>query len=179
MLIWVQLVMGAFMWRACKNTLPTKNRLMAWAVGSGDCCALCGQSETSGHILWGCQYAKAVWSGTKIKLPWLQDPLNDFIDIVWETMNSHPQVDWTMFAMTAWSLWDNRNSVIHEGNVKVMGFWSGLRLIMLTKLNRRNNLNCGSPLRPHVLGLLLDRTGIRLTQMVWFSGTLGAVEVEW
>ena len=76
---------------------------------------MCGQSETSGHILWGCQYAKAVWSGTKIKLPWLQDPLNDFIDIVWETMNSHPQVDWTMFAMSAWSLWNNRNSVIHEG----------------------------------------------------------------
>ena len=69
----------------------------------------------------GCQYAKAVWSGTKIKLPWLQDPLNDFIDIVWETMNSHPQVDWTMFAMTAWSLWNNRNSVIHEGRCKGKG----------------------------------------------------------
>ena len=82
---------------------------------------MCGQSETSGHILWGCQYAKAVWSGTKIKLPWLQDPLNDFIDIVWETMNSHPQVDWTMFAITAWSLWNNRNSVIHEGKCKGNG----------------------------------------------------------
>ena len=82
---------------------------------------MCGQSETSGHILWGCQYAKAVWSGTKIKLQWPQDPLNDFIDIVWETMNSHPQVDWTMFAMTAWSLWNNRNSVIHEGKCKGNG----------------------------------------------------------
>ena len=109
------------MWRACKNILPTKDRLLARGVGSGDYCALCVQSETSGHILWGCQYAKEVWSGTKIKLPWLQDPLNDFVDIVWETMNSHPQVDWTMFAVTAWSIWNNRNSVIHEGKCKGIG----------------------------------------------------------
>ena len=93
-----------FMWRACKNILPTKNWLMTRGVGSEDCCALCGQSEASGYVLWRCHYAKAIWSGTKIKLPWLQDPLNEFIDIVWETLNSHLQVDWIMFAVTAWSL---------------------------------------------------------------------------
>ena len=91
---------------------------MARSVGSGDCCALCRQGETLGHILWGCQYAKAVWCGTKIKLPWLQDPLNDFVDIIWETMNSHSLVDWTMFVMTAWSIWNNRNTVIHKGKCK-------------------------------------------------------------
>lgn len=93
-----------FMWRACKNILPTKNRIMTRGMGREDCCALCGHSETSGHILWGCQYAKAVWSGTKIKLSWLQELLNEFIDIVWEKMESHPNVDWIMFAVIAWSL---------------------------------------------------------------------------
>ena len=57
-----------FMWRACKNILPTKNCLKASGVGLEDCCALCGLSETSGHILWGYKFAKTVWSATKIKL---------------------------------------------------------------------------------------------------------------
>ncbi|KAL0006735.1 hypothetical protein SO802_008237 [Lithocarpus litseifolius] len=101
-----------FMWRACRNILPTKNRLMTRGVGSEDCCALCG------HILWDCQYAKGVWNGTKIKLPWMQEPLHEFIDIVWEIMESYPNVDWILFAVTAWSLWSNRNSAIHEGKSK-------------------------------------------------------------
>ncbi|KAK9985180.1 hypothetical protein SO802_034705 [Lithocarpus litseifolius] len=60
----------------------------------------------------------SVWNGTKIKLPWMQEPLNEFIDIVWEIMESYPNVDWILFAVIAWSLWSNRNSVIHEGKSK-------------------------------------------------------------
>ena len=40
-----------FMWRACKNILPTRNRLKVKGVGCEDCGALCGSSETLGHIL--------------------------------------------------------------------------------------------------------------------------------
>ena len=47
-----------FMWRVCKNILPTRNRLKVKGVGCEDCCALCGSSETSGHILWDCKLAK-------------------------------------------------------------------------------------------------------------------------
>ena len=82
-----------FMWRTCKNILPTKNRLMIGGVGSEDYCALCGHSETMGHTLWGCQYAKDVWNGTKIRLPWMQESLNELIDIVWEIKESYPNVD--------------------------------------------------------------------------------------
>ena len=167
------------MWRACKNILPTKDWLRARGVGSGDCYALCGQRETSGHILWGCQYANAVWSGTKIKLPWLQDPINDFVDIVWEIMNSHPQVDWTMFAVTAWNIWNNRNLVIHEGECKGNGVLIRVVADYVHEIKQENQPQLRQPLRSHVPGLLLDRTGIRLTQIVWFSGRLGAAEVGW
>lgn len=33
-------------------------------------------------------------------------------------MESCPKVDWTKFAVTAWSLWSNRNLAFHEGKCK-------------------------------------------------------------
>ena len=104
-----------FMWRACKNILPTKNRLKVRGMGLEDCCAVCGLSETSGHTLRGCEFAKKVWSTTKIKLPWLPDPLRDFIDLVWVVMESHSNIDWVKFAVIAWSLCNNRNTIVNGG----------------------------------------------------------------
>ncbi|KAL4626434.1 hypothetical protein ACB092_05G096200 [Castanea dentata] len=83
-----------FMWRACKNILPTKNHLK------------------------GCEFVKTVWSITKIKLPWLPDPMRDFLDLVWVVMESHSNIDWVSFAKTAWSLWNNRNSKVHGGQCR-------------------------------------------------------------
>ena len=89
------------MWRACKNILPTKNRLKVRGMGLEDCCVVCGLSETSGHTLRGYEFAKTIWSATKIKLPWLPDPLRDFIDLVWMVMESHSNIDWVKFAVIA------------------------------------------------------------------------------
>ena len=107
-----------FMWRACKNILPTRNRLKSKGVGCEDCCALCGASETSGHILWDCTFAKEVWSRSKIKLPALPKPVNEFLNLVWVVVDSCPNVNWVLFAVTAWSLWNNRNTMIHGGQSK-------------------------------------------------------------
>ena len=65
--------------------------------------------------MWGCNVAAELWSGTKIKLPSLPEPHMDFLDIVWEIPENRPGVDWDLFAVTAWSLWNNRNSVRHGG----------------------------------------------------------------
>nr|XP_023891465.1 uncharacterized protein LOC112003484 [Quercus suber] len=106
------------MWRVCKNILPTRNRLKVKGVGCEDCCAMCGSNETSGHILWDCKFAKEVWSVTKTKLTAQPEPVPEFLNLVWEVMDSHPNINWVLFAVTAWSLWNNRNSVIHGGQSK-------------------------------------------------------------
>ena len=106
-----------FMWRACRNILPTRNRLKVKGVDCEDCYALGGDCETLGHILWDCIFAKEVWSETKIKLPALPKPMNVFLNLVWEIVDSCPNVNWVLFAVTAWSLWNNRNSVIHGGQI--------------------------------------------------------------
>ncbi|XP_075658874.1 uncharacterized protein LOC142628714 [Castanea sativa] len=107
-----------FMWCSCNNIFPTKNQLMSRGVGQDDVCLLCGCSKTTGHILWGCRYAKNVWSDTKIKLPLVPDSLGDFGNVMWEIMEARPTTDWVVFAVIAWSLWNNRNNVVHGGLCK-------------------------------------------------------------
>ena len=104
-----------FLWRACKNILPTKNRLINRGVGQEDGCNLCGYSETFGHILWGCSYIEKVWCDTKIKLPLVPASTREFVDVMWEILEFRPSIDWVVFAVSTWSLWNNRNNVTHGG----------------------------------------------------------------
>ena len=72
------------LWRACKNILPTKLRLKAQGIDVDEKCDICGNVESSRHALWSCKIAEAVWSCTRLKLPYFQEPPRDFIDIMWE-----------------------------------------------------------------------------------------------
>ena len=105
-------------WRACKNTLPTKLRLKARGIGKDGGCNMCGVDESSGHALWSCRSAEAVWCGTRLKLPSFHVLPSDFIDIVWEIKNRCERVNWELFATTIWGIWNNRNQVRHGGQCK-------------------------------------------------------------
>lgn len=39
----------------------------------------------------------------------------EFLDIMWEIRDRCPRVDWELFAITAWKLWNNRNNIKHGG----------------------------------------------------------------
>ena len=48
-----------FIWRACKEILPTKQNLYRRKVGKDAMCPICGcEDETSFHIIWDCPSAR-------------------------------------------------------------------------------------------------------------------------
>ena len=49
-----------FMWRACKNILPTNYYLKLKKIPLEDVCGVCGKVESSGHVLWDCEVAVAI-----------------------------------------------------------------------------------------------------------------------
>ena len=53
-----------------------------------------------------------------MKLPFFETTPRDFIDVVWETKLKQPEIDWELFMIIAWSLWNNRNSTCHGGKSK-------------------------------------------------------------
>ena len=101
------------MWRACRNVLPTKQCLLHRKVLTKDKCDFCGESETSGHALWGCVIAKETWAETKFRIDKLIHPPKEFLDVVWLLLESPGDMNWEAFAITAWDLWNNRNAVQH------------------------------------------------------------------
>ena len=48
----------------------------------------------------------------------MPESLRDFIDLMWEIMEYRPSIDWVLFAVTAWSLWNNRSNETHDGHCK-------------------------------------------------------------
>lgn len=62
--------------------------------------------------------AKETWVETKFRLDNLIQPPKDFLDVVWLLMESLGEKNWEGFAITAWSLWNHRNSVQHRGVCK-------------------------------------------------------------
>ena len=51
-----------FLWRACRESLPTKKNLLARNVTRNALCEWCNKEvEDAVHALWGCQVLKEVW----------------------------------------------------------------------------------------------------------------------
>lgn len=52
-----------FLWRACNEIPPTKEKLYGRKIVSDPICHMCGlEAETSGHLLWWCGASIAVWA---------------------------------------------------------------------------------------------------------------------
>ena len=103
------------MWRSCRDILPTKQRLKVRGINIEDDCDQCGMRESAGHILWGCKFAAEVWGVSRLKLPVVPNQPQEFVDIVWEISERKPDIDWEIFVVTAWSLWNHRNALKHGG----------------------------------------------------------------
>ena len=83
-----------------------------------DKCDICGERETSGHILWSCVTAKDTWKELKIRNANLIPPLEAFIDVLWWLREHDGTSDWEVFAPAAWGIWNNRNVIRHGGQGK-------------------------------------------------------------
>ena len=106
------------MWRACKNILPTNLCLCLRKVSDVDECGLWGMVESSGHALWDCWLANAVWKEAKISLPKGCQPYRDFIDVVWKFWEERKEGVLEWLACIARCIWKNRNAAKFEGKCK-------------------------------------------------------------
>ena len=79
---------------------------------------MCGGCESSGHILWNCKIAEEVWKEAELVLHVLNQPTRDFVDVVWALKERKVDLDWDLFAITAWLIWNYRNSFKHDGKCK-------------------------------------------------------------
>ena len=109
--IWRIKVLGKikhFIWKACTNSLPTKDNLMKRKILQEVVCHRCSDGvEDILHSVWSCEKLKIVWEkdfGWEIRSG---NSLNSFPKLL-KLIQSRPH-SVALFAATAWSIWYHRN----------------------------------------------------------------------
>jgi hypothetical protein len=106
-----------FMWRACRDILPTKENLFKRRTLEEAMCIFCQQEvETTRHVLWDCPAAMDVWGGCVRKFQKIHVQGTDFRD-VWEALIQRCNGEELAFsAILARNIWHRRNVVVHGGS---------------------------------------------------------------
>ncbi|XP_075665545.1 uncharacterized protein LOC142635234 [Castanea sativa] len=110
-----------FTWKACRNILATKENLWRRKVTQDGLCEECGDTmESALHILWFCKQAQAVWTHSKLVLPFTISQSWEFIDLVGQLLqwkDAYPDI-MERAMMICWGIWRKGNEVKHGGKRK-------------------------------------------------------------
>ncbi|XP_023874803.1 uncharacterized protein LOC111987330 [Quercus suber] len=143
-----------FIWRAARDSLPTKLSLKARHLPVEDTCELCGDfQETILHGLWLCEHAQAVWKSDINFVPYYKKGFRSFFDLLEEVLRKGSTYHVALFSSMAWCLWQRRNRLrmsqsvwpLHENGERAKG--SGLGVVIR---------NCTS----HVIAALSQKIGL-------------------
>ncbi|XP_037493252.1 uncharacterized protein LOC105630354 [Jatropha curcas] len=98
-----------FMWRACRNILPTRCKLVERGIGVPSACLFCPDNETSDHVLFACPRAREVWRISGFILPSGMLSFNQFFEQVYLNLGRDKAAT---IATIAWKIWASRNDML-------------------------------------------------------------------
>lgn len=102
-----------FMWKACSDSLPTKQNLNKWIILKEDVCQLCQhdsqQSETTLHVLWECEVIRPVWTNYFGYVNAVKASSGSNADLV-SLIKTQPHL-LDIFSVISWLLWNQRNKI--------------------------------------------------------------------
>lgn len=102
-----------FMWKACPDSLPTKQNLNKWIILKEDVCQLCQhdsqQSETTLHVLWECEVIRPVWTNYFGYVNAVKASSGSNADLV-SLIKTQPHL-LDIFAVISWLLWNQINKI--------------------------------------------------------------------
>lgn len=124
---------SCFLWRVCKGFLPTMLALASKQVQVNTRCPWCFMNtENDTHILFGCEFARTVWSTTTLynhTRSIQNESCHDVFIRVFQTLNRE---QCAMFGMICWSLWNRRNQWLWN---RVNGSAFGVKSVALSLLS--------------------------------------------
>ncbi|XP_050290307.1 uncharacterized protein LOC126728544 [Quercus robur] len=101
-----------FVWRAAKDSLPTKQNLKARHIPLDDTCVMCDdQPKTLLHCLWLCSHAQSVWGSDITFANLYKKKHRSFFDLLDDVMQNSSGYCVALFSTIAWSLWQRRNQI--------------------------------------------------------------------
>ena len=108
--IWVLRVpykVKKFVWRACREVIPTKANLNRRHIIENALCERCMmEEETTLHALWSCSKLSSVWTTSEWSACQNIRPTN-FKELLSWILNNYCSLE--LFVMTTWGIWHQRN----------------------------------------------------------------------
>jgi len=102
-----------FMWRACRNCLPTKVKLHSHGVQCPMNCVVCaGPNEDISHLFFECGKSISCWQRTGMWNAILQivQPSASCVENVFSILQQFDSHQKQVFGVTLWSIWQHRNN---------------------------------------------------------------------
>jgi hypothetical protein len=107
-------------WMCFRGRIQVKSDLKAKGWPGDPGCKLCGELETSGHLIFECPLSNFSWCCMSKALGWSRTPtsFNDFTSMVAMLGGSQMRIKtWTMFGALAWAIWLQRNDHVFNNKV--------------------------------------------------------------
>jgi ribonuclease HI len=109
-------VVKNFMWRACRNLLPTKENLMRKKVFDEPLCPICMlEAETTFHAIWDCSASRDVWGASLRIFQKSTFPGSDFSQVTRAFLEKGGAENFRLFSEIARRIWLRRNGWIFDG----------------------------------------------------------------
>ncbi|KAJ9545522.1 hypothetical protein OSB04_025229 [Centaurea solstitialis] len=111
----VPLKVRFFMWRACREVLPTRLNLQKKGIQISPLCPLCNNNlENVWHSFVGCPAVTPVWSESGLweKVDQHAREVDSFADLIFRMLRENPRHIGDQFVMILWSIWQRRNDII-------------------------------------------------------------------
>ncbi|XP_075640327.1 uncharacterized protein LOC142612082 [Castanea sativa] len=74
--------------------------------------------ETVIHAIWECPAAQDVWAGSSIMMQKCATNFHDFMQLFEVLLNRLDAAGMEIFVVQAWTVWNQRNSMVHGGQMK-------------------------------------------------------------
>ncbi|XP_028051902.1 uncharacterized protein LOC114256459 [Camellia sinensis] len=107
-----------FWWWVCKNGLATKVNLYRRRCAPSNLCPICQEfPETIEHLLFGCDWVRAVWFGCDLKFPIVEGPscsvLRCSCNLLEQLHSVHEWENLLIFVVwIGWYIWKARNNLV-------------------------------------------------------------------
>ncbi|XP_023919200.1 uncharacterized protein LOC112030766 [Quercus suber] len=112
-----------FGWRASHEILPTTVSLAKRKILDDDRCHCCKRfAETTIHAVWDCGVAQDIWAGSITPLQKWSTSYHNFRSLFESLMERLSKAELEFFLVQAWLIWNQRNAVIHSGQLMEPGW---------------------------------------------------------